>query len=64
VALAARELTRQEPVLSTIELGIAETSGASLPQMMPGICPVEAIFHDVSTKVPAKTLIGNELTAI
>jgi Terminase large subunit, ATPase domain len=46
VALAARELTIQEPLLPPIQPGIVERYSSRLPQLIPGICPVEAICRN------------------
>lgn len=46
VAVAARELTKPEPALPSFELGIVERYNRRLPQMIPGICPYEAVCRN------------------
>lgn len=46
VALAARELTKQEPASPSIQLGIVQTFSTRSPQLIPGICPFEAICRN------------------
>ena len=42
VALAARELTKEEPPRLSIELGIVERYSSRLPQLIPEICQFQA----------------------
>ncbi len=61
VALAARELTKQEPARSTIELGIVERYSARLPQLIPSICRFQAPCRNCPRCIDVGNCLGLDL---
>ena len=58
VALAARELTGQEPRIDPVQRGIVEVVSRSFPSLIPGICELEACCKNFPRCMDVKSCQG------